>query len=234
MLTDNDKEWIKKHYPDILVESDDKISGKVSFTGSYNKDTEHFLQIESDSIDDVGGLRLSGTFQISVATRTTTPHSRLPALTIEGIETIADRHINQSDFTACLCNPIEEDEYLEPRFCFQKYFKELVIPFLYGQVYYSQEKHWPWFDYAHGGLGTIEAFFKNPTPDKANECIHAISKEVRLWKIVKPLLLQKEEIKGHTICPCPKHDHIRRCHLVVLQGLKLLRKVARDYNILIA
>lgn len=112
MLTDNDKEWIKKHYPDILVESDDKISGKVSFTGSYNKDTEHFLQIESDSIDDVGGLRLSGTFQISVATRTTTPHSRLPALTIEGIETIADRHINQSDFTACLCNPIEEDEYL--------------------------------------------------------------------------------------------------------------------------
>lgn len=233
MLTDNDKEWLRRNYPDLVVESDDKVSGKISFTGTYNKDSGHFLQIHPDTIDDVGGLRLSGTFQISIVTRTITPHSRLPALTIEGIETIADRHINQSDLSACLCNHIEEDEYLEPRFYFQKYFNKLVIPFLYGQVYYSQEKHWPWFDYAHGGLGTIEAFSKNPTPNKASECIRAISKEVRLWKIIKPLLLQKEEVKGHTACPCPKHDHIRRCHPVVLQGLKLLRKVVRDYNILI-
>jgi hypothetical protein len=120
------------------------------------------------------------------------------------VDTVADRHINQSDFTACLCNPIEEDEYLEPQFDFQRYFKELVIPFLYGQLYYSQEGHWPWFDYAHGGLGTIEAFSKNPTSVKAEECIQRISREVQLWKTVKPLLLQSGDIKGHTVCPCPQ------------------------------
>lgn len=228
MLKKNDKEWLIKHYPNLSIESDDKIAGDISFTATYNKQSGHFLEIDEETIDGVGGLQLSGAFKIAIVTRTTTPHSRLPALTIEGVETISDRHINQSDFSACLCNPLEEDEYLEPQFDFQKFFKELVVPFLYGQLYYSQEGHWPWFDYAHGGLGTIEAFSRNPTLKKANECIQRISLEVQLWKIVKPLLLQKEDIKGHILCPCPKHDHLRRCHPVVLEGLRLLRSTVNE------
>ena len=231
MLTENDKQWLIENYPDLSVESDSKVVGKISFTATHNKESGCFLEIEPDTIDGVGGLRLSGTFQIAITERTITPHSRLPALVINGVETIADRHINQSDFSACLCNPLEEDEYLEPQFDFQRYFKELVVPFLYGQLYYSQEGHWPWFDYAHGGLGTIEAFSKNPTPAKAEECIQRISREVQLWKIIKPLLLQKEDIKGHISCPCPKHDHLRRCHPVALEGLRLLRKAAKEHAI---
>lgn len=231
MLKEKDKKWLTERYPNLLVESNDKVVGEVSFTATHNKESGRFLEIESDTIDGVGGLRLSGTFQITITARTITPHSRLPALTISGVETIADRHINQSDFSACLCNPLEEDEYLEPQFNFQRYFKELVVPFLYGQVYYSQEGHWPWFDYAHGGLGTIEAFSKNPTPAKAEECIQRISREVQLWKIIKPLLLQGGEIKGHTLCPCVKHDHLRRCHPVALEGLRLLRKTVKEHLI---
>ena len=231
MLTENDRQWLAEHYPNLLVESDDKVVGEVSFTATYNKESGHFLEIELDTVDGVGGLRLSGIFQITITARTTTPHSRLPALTIEGVETISDRHINQSDLSACLCNPLEEDGYLDPQFDFRSYFKELVMPFLYGQLYYSQEGHWPWFDYAHGGLGTIEAFSRNPTPEKANECIQKISREVQLWKTVKPLLLQREDIKGHTLCPCPKHDHLRRCHPMALEGLRLLQNTIREHLI---
>jgi len=228
MLTENDKLWLAENYPDLSIKSNDRVAGRISFVATYNAETGRFLQITPDVIDGVGGLRLSGTFQVAITKRTTTPHSRLPALTVEDIDTLPDRHFNQSDLSACMCNPIEEDEYLEPALDFQKYFMELVIPFLYGQLYYSQEKRWPWFDYAHGGVGTIEAFSKNPTPSKAEECIRIISREVRLWELIRPLLLQAGDIKGHTPCPCPKRDHLRRCHPVALDGLRLLRKVVKD------
>jgi len=228
MLTENDKQWLKEEYPNLSIESDDKVAGEISFTATYNAGTGRFLQITTGIIGGVGGLRLSGTFHIAIATRTITLHSRLPALTVEGVEVIPDRHFNQSDHSACMCNPLEEDEYLDPQFYFQRYFKELVIPFLYGQLYFSQEGSWPWFDYAHGGVGTIEAFSKNPTPTKAVECIQIISREKQLWELVKPLLLHKDDVKGHTLCPCPKHDHLRRCHPVALAGLRLLRKAVKD------
>lgn len=231
---ESDKQWLTKHHPALLIESDDMVAGELTFTATYNKELGRFLQITPDVVDGVRGLRLSGTFHIAIATRTSLLHSRLPALTVEGVDSIPDRHFNQSDLSACMCNPLEEDEYLEPRFDFQRYFKELVIPFLYGQLYFSQEGNWPWFDYAHGGVGTIEAFSKNPTSAKAKECIQIISREERLWKIVKPLLLQKTDIKGHTPCPCPKHDHLRCCHPMALTGLRLLRVIIKESSIQIS
>jgi hypothetical protein len=231
MLTESDKRWLAENYPNLSIESDNRVAGNLSFTATYSAGTGRFLQIIPDVVDGVGGMRLSGTFHIAIATRITTPHSRLPALTVEGLDTIPDRHFNQSDLSACMCNPIEEDEYLEPSFSFQRYFEELVIPFLYGQLYYSQEGRWPWFDYAHGGLGTIEAFSKNATYAKAKECIQRISTEKLLWKNVKVLLLQVEDIKGHTSCPCRKRDHLRRCHPVVFRGLILLREMVKVHGI---
>lgn len=228
MLTESDKQWLAEKYPNLSVESDERIAGELTFTATYNKDSGRFLQIEPDTVDGVGGLRLSDTFRIAITARTVLKDTRLPALTVEGVDHIPDRHFNQSDSSACVCNPLEEDEYLEPQLDFQRYFKELIIPFLYGQVYFSQEEEWPWFDYAHGGLGTIEAFSKNPTLDKAKESIERISRELRLWHMVKPLLLQKSEIGGHTPCTCSNRDHMRRCHPVALNGLRLLKGVIRE------
>lgn len=228
MLTESNKRWLTEHYPDLSVESNNKVVGEVAFVATYNKESGRFLQITPDVIDGVGGLRFSGKFRITITARTAMSHSRLPALTIEDVDTISDRHFNQSDFSACVCNPLEEDEYLESQFDFHRYFKELVIPFLYGQLYFSQKKRWPWSDYAHGGVGTLEAFSKNPTFAKADECIQIISREERLWKIVKQLLLQESDIKGHTLCPCPKHDHLRRCHPMALTGLRLLKVAIKE------
>jgi hypothetical protein len=230
MLTTSDKQWLTERYPGLEI-ADTKVAGEVQFIATYNKETGRFLQIEHGTVDGVGGLRLSGTFRITIAARTELRDSRLPALMVEGVDTIADRHFNRSDSSACMCNPLEEDEYLEPSFDFQRYFKELVIPFLYGQLYFTQEGHWPWFDYAHGGLGTIEAFSKNPTRAKAEECIQRISRELPFWRIIKPLLLQKSNIKGHTLCTCPRHDHLRRCHPTALTGLRVLKKTVSEQGI---
>lgn len=231
MLMESDKQWLTEHYPALSIESGDNVAGAMTFTATYNKESGRFLQITPDVVDGVGGLRLSGTFFIAIATRTVLLHSRLPALTVEGVDAVPNRHFNQSDHSACVCNPLEEDEYLEPLFDFQRYFKELVVPFLYGQLFFSREGYWPWFDYAHGGVGTIEAFSKDPTSAKAEKCIQIISREEQLWKIVKPLLLQKSEIKGHIHCPCPRHDHLRRCHPMALTGLRLLRAAIKGKSI---
>jgi hypothetical protein len=132
MLTASDKEWLAENYPDLSIESDTKIAGEVEFIATYNEEPGRFLQIEQDTVDGVGGVRLSGTFRITIAARTVFRDSRLPALTVEGVDAIPDRHFNQSDLSACVCNPLEEDEFLYPQFNFQRYFKELVVPFLYG------------------------------------------------------------------------------------------------------
>ena len=172
MLTKQDKIWLLQKYPGLVVDTNDKqLSGEVEFTGTYNEQSGRFLQIEKDTNDGVGGLRLSGQFKITIKTRADFRDSKLPALSLEGFNHIPGRHFNQSDFSGCICNPLEEDEFLEPRFEFQRYFKELVAPFLYGQLFFTQEDRWPWFEYAHGGLGLLEAFSKNPTLEKAEECI---------------------------------------------------------------
>ena len=232
MLTKQYKIWLLQKYPGLVVDTNDKqLSGEVEFTGTYNEQSGRFLQIEKDTNDGVGGLRLSGQFKITIKTRADFRDSKLPALFLEGFNHIPGRHFNQSDFSGCICNPLEEDEFLEPRFEFQRYFKELVAPFLYGQLFFTQEDRWPWFEYAHGGLGLLEAFSKNPTLEKAEECIKKKSRELYLWSQIKPLLLQKSNIKGHTLCPCSKHDQIRRCHPLALTGLRLLKEQIKKNNI---
>jgi len=230
MLTDKDKTWLSQKHPGLVVKKG-KISGEIEFTATYNEQSGRFLQIVDNTNDGVGGIRLSGQFNIRIEERNDTSISKLPALFVEGLDHIPDRHFNLTDFSGCVCNFLEEDEFLQPRFEFQRYLKELVIPFLYGQLFFTQEKRWPWPEYAHGGVGSLEAYSKNSTLTKTKECLQKISRESSLWLRVKPLLLQKSNIKGHTPCLCPKRDYMRRCHPNALKGLRSLKEIIKTHNI---
>ncbi len=230
MLTEQDKAWLTNKYPELVIDAD-KISGEIEFTATYNEQIGRFLKIEEDTVDGVGGVRLSGRFRIRIEDRIDTSHSRLPSLFVEGLDPISARHFNQTDFSACTCNPLEEDEFIEPSLDFQRYMQELVIPFLYGQVFFTNEGRWPWFDYAHGGLGLLESYAENPSRVNAEKCLQRISRELPLWVKVKPLLVQRSRLKGHAPCPCEKRDHIRRCHPVALKGIQLLREDLKKYSI---
>ena len=142
MLNKQDKIWLSQKYPKLVISKDNKrVSEKIEFIGTYNEKSGRFLQIEKDTIDGVGGLRLSGQFIITIECRTNVRDSKLPALSIEKVDPTLDRHFNQTDFTACVCNPLEEDEFIGSQFSFQKYFEKLVIPFLYGQLFFDQPLH---------------------------------------------------------------------------------------------
>lgn len=220
MLSEEDIKWLADHYSGLTV-TPEGISGTVDIKATYNLEINRFLNLREGVTDEIGGIRLLGSFNINIQERIVKPFSELPALRIEGIEPHADRHINLSDGTACLGTPLDEKKYLDPEFQFQPFFEELVIPFLYGQLFYSQEGSWPWRDYGHGSIGLFESYARLGDSITAEECIQKLSKDT-VWPKIKLILSKKSEIKGHTDCFCPKKDRIRN-HAEAWVGLRKLR-----------
>ena len=163
MLADEDIEWLSLTYPELLLGATG-IVGRLEFTATYNPESDRFWEVEECASDPVGGRRLSGRFSVRIEPRTDTTHSRLPALFVTDLAPSMPRHFNQTDGSGCVCNPLEEEDFLQPTLDFRRYMKELVVPFLYGQVFFNKEGRWPWFEYEHGNLGLIEAYGRKAHP----------------------------------------------------------------------
>ena len=148
-------------------------------------------------------------------------------LNIEEIEPSSDRHFGP-DKSACLCSALEEDEFLTPDLQLQPFLEKLVIPFLYGQVFYSLNRRWPWPEYAHGATGLLESYGRFPIPAKLDSFLQTLTECRESWSAIRAALLQKDYIKGHTACICEKKDQIRRCHPGALQGIRQLQHDIRD------
>lgn len=226
-----DNQWIVQKYPGLAI-TDEGISGVVEFTATYNKETNSFLILDKETVDIIGGTKLSGRYKILIQDKGKRTFSNLPAVYVDDLEPIMDRHFNQTDKSGCLCSPLEENKFLNPKFQFITFFEQLVIPFLYGQEFYTREKHWPWVDYAHGTTGLLESYFRLAKPNMAQDCVEKLS-NCTDWPRVKSILSQKAEIKGHTFCFCSSRDQIRRCHHDAWQGIRLLRKHIKDLKLTI-
>jgi hypothetical protein len=220
ILGNQEKKWFKKNYPTLNVGNAD-ISGEIFIKATYNKEKNRFLNLTNRDSNDIGGLVLAGEFKINIKERIKEATSRLPALTIEGVEHISARHLNKGDDSACLCSPLEEDEYLL-NFKTETFFEELVVPFLYGQLYYDKYTKWPWGEYAHGSPGIFESYAKLQNSVKLQECIRLLRTDLK-WNYIKSLLLQKSPIGGHVTCFCDEGGKMRKCHPDALEGIRKLR-----------
>ena len=139
MLSESDEKWLHNNYP-ALIATGDTVAGTIEFKASYDSQGHRFVILGDQPNEEIGGRVLSGTFQIRIEERTDKSTSQLPALYVEGIDPIADRHFSQSDNSACLCSPFDEREFLQPELQFRSFLERLVIPFLYGQVFYSSKR----------------------------------------------------------------------------------------------
>lgn len=221
MLRASDEQWLRENHPG-LIPVENGVAGMVEFTASYNEQGNMFV-IHADGVaDQEEAVTLAGGFKIRIENRTHGSTSRLPALYVQGIDPTDDRHYNQRDKSACLCIPFEEDEFFQPDFQFRVFLERLVIPFLYGQMFYTLRGRWPWTEYAHGATGILEAYSKIGSQHRATECLHLLAQD-RAWPRIKSALKQNPQIKGHTPCFCPKMDHIRRCHPGALKGVLRLQ-----------
>lgn len=233
LISDKDKDWLPRQYTGLKY-AQNEIFGTIEFTANYNSDTGQFRVIGSSAPDMVGGLTLSGKYKVKIKERINNPFSRLPAIYADEVEPVQARHFNQSDKSACLCSPFEEEEFLVPEFLFQPFFTKLVIPFLYGQSFYSAKGYWPWPEYSHGIVGLLESYSRVNDSSKAKDFLEkSLKQDKETWERVRSAIKQKSEIKGHTPCFCSKKDHIRRCHPDAWKGIIKLRKDIKDQNIII-
>jgi hypothetical protein len=227
ILSSKEQEWILKVHP-ALVAALGQVLGTVDFTATYNEGTGLFQILYDDTPDVVAGLRLSGRFGIRLEERTDKSISRLPALYVQGVEASSNRHFGQVDHSACLCSPFDEDDFLVGGLDFVRFVEQLVIPFLYGQVFYSTEHRWPWAELSHGAVGLLESYFNADDPTRAVECLEKLVRDANAWPRIKRLIEQKSKIKGHVACVCAKADHIRRCHPNALKGIRRLTRDLRS------
>jgi hypothetical protein len=230
MLKDEDEQWLGQAYPG-LVRDAKGVAGSIKFKATYNSQSGIFLILGDDVMDTVGGMALAGEFRIRVEEPSDKSIPALPAVYVEEVEMIADRHFNRIDKSACLCSPLEENEFLEPEFQFRFFLERLVVPFLYGQVFYSRNRCWPWSEYAHGSAGILESYFNIAEPARAEDCLRRLAQEGGVWPRLKAALQQEPYIKGHTPCFCPKKDQIRRCHPLALRGALRLQQDLRTLAI---
>ena len=222
MLPESDEQWLHDNHPG-LIPAEHGIAGTIELAASYSEESHTFF-IRSDGVPaQAGAVVLSGSFEIRIDERSNTSVSRLPALYVQGVDPTDDRHFNQKDKSACLCVPFEEDEFFQPEFQFRLFLERLVIPFLYGQIFYSSRGHWPWTEYAHGATGILEAYSNIRDQNRATECVNLLAQDWA-WPRIKSALRQSPQIKGHTPCFCPKMDHIRRCHPGALKGALCLQR----------
>jgi len=221
MLKNEDEQWLRKSYPG-LIPSAEGVAGNIEFKATYDSQTNLFVILQDGVTDVTDGLALSGEFRIHIEERKDKTFSSLPAVYVEELEATDKRHFGQKDKSACLCSPFAEDEFLRPEFQFKTFLEQLVIPFLYAQVFYSLNEHWPWSEYAHGATGLLEAYSEMAGQAKTEDCLRLLRQD-RAWERIKSTLRQRPYIKGHTPCFCPKMDHMRRCHPGVLRGAQRLQ-----------
>lgn len=225
LLSPEDEKWLHELHPGLAV-TDAGVTGTIEFAASYDEQRNLFWPHNKAADNGDHGAALTGKFNIRLEDRASTAFSTLPALFVEEIEPISDRHFG-ADKSACLCSPLEEDEFLVPSFQFRAFVEKLVIPFLYGQLFYSLHHRWPWPEYAHFATGLLESYGQHPDPTKIENLLQTLSKHYDTWPAIKAALGQRDYIKGHTACFCPKRDQMRRCHPNALRGIQQLQRDIR-------
>ncbi|WP_240602819.1 SEC-C metal-binding domain-containing protein [Paracoccus endophyticus] len=116
------------------------------------------------------------------------------------IPRIADRHVFPKDGNCCL-GVWEEWLLRAPDHRFETFFTGLMHDYFVSQTYYEVNGVWPFGERSHGMLGVLEAY-----ADLLGIALDA--------KIISDhlLLLSRQQIKGHALCPCGSGRRLRQCH----------------------
>src|SRR5262245_55817088 len=101
LLSEADRTWLAANYRGLTIGASETF-GVVEIDATYNESSNRFLILGPNVPNEIGGLRLEGTFPVHIAARADKSISKLPAVHIEGVDTSTDRHFSQLDKSACL------------------------------------------------------------------------------------------------------------------------------------
>lgn len=229
MLSREDSVWLAREYPELRP-APYVVKGLLKFTGAYHEESGRFFIINDEPAHAELGTVLSGAFEIRIRGRLDFEATTLPRLFVDGVPPTLDNHFYQNDFSACLCSPLQHEDFLIPEFQVRRFFNELVVPFLYGQVFLSVYGKWPWGEFAHGATGILEAYAFTNGERKTQRCVGFLAQDHN-WPRIKSILLQEREVDGNLECFCRSGQSIGRCHPQALRGTQLLQKDLRYWPI---
>jgi hypothetical protein len=222
MLSREDSVWLAREYPDLTL-APHEVKGLLKFTGAYHEGSGRFFILNYEPADAEIGTVLSGAFEIKICGRLGLEATILPKLFVVGVPHTLDHHFYQNDFSACLCSPLQHQDFLIPKFEFRRFFNELVVPFLYGQVFLSVYGKWPWGEFAHGATGILEAYAVSNGKRKTQICVGFLSQDHN-WPRIKSILLEESLVDANLQCFCRSGQIIGHCHPQALQGARQLQK----------
>lgn len=233
IFTNEEVEWIKKHYPSLILNADGReLSGRLNFLATFNKESGKFLILKNGGKNMIGGETLDCNYEITIKIRND-PHtvSNLPAVytSEQEIKPSPERHFS-FDKSACLCNVLEEESFVTKGYSFLLFLEELVIPFFYEQKFYDRYKKWPWGEYGHGNLGLLEYYSESRAQfgkDKIVELVRRLRSDVK-WKEYGKYLNKR---KPRRICLCPSGIYFDKCHPEAWRGLQLLQDTVKNLKI---
>lgn len=234
MLSKQDITYLNAVFDSLEISEDQKkITGVLTFDAVYDpsKAGNSFTIIGPDDGKKYTGTRLRGSFNVSIEMGWFP--SGLPKLVIlENIPKEARRHFytDESALVACVCGPVKELRFMK-RFNVKDYVETLVIPFLYGQLYFDNvKKEWPWKEYSHNTPGILESYHRDNGTDVLSDFVERLKLQGKDWVRLETILYGRKQPKGHTPCFCSKGDFIRRCHPEAWEGVKKLYADIHDIS----
>lgn len=145
-LSDDDKLWLKKEYPDLEI-SKRKLSGEICFQRTYN---------EISILDCYNIEVLLKHNNVSMLPKVSCLDKKIVNIAKYLNLEIDKLHIN-SDGSFCLTvYPKEKFFFTDGIFNIQEFFINLLEPYLYWISFYEKYKKLAWEEYSHGILGILE------------------------------------------------------------------------------
>lgn len=221
MLSKQDKDYLQTAHSSLKLSDDERlITGTISFDAVYDnsKSQDPFTIISVGDTGTYTGERFSGSFKISIRL------NGFPRLVIsENLPKEARRHFytDSDELVGCVCGPIEEFRFMQ-NFNLRDYLETLVIPFLYGQLYFDVHQLWPFPAYGHNTVGLLESYYLADGTEFREHFLDKLRLQKADWDVLEPILYGQNKPRGHMQCFCPKHDFIRRCHPDAWEGVKKL------------
>lgn len=116
------------------------------------------------------------------------------------------RHIYR-DGTFCLEIPVREREIFEQQPSLLGFVERLVVPFLYGYLYWKEHGEYPFGEHEHGGEVIVRHYRDRLGLSDGNAVLALL------------LLLSRPKVQGHDVCPCGSGRNVRMCHRAALLEL---------------
>lgn len=151
---------------------------------------------------------LYDTYNISMHLAEDHPKS-LPLVFEEGgrIPRIPDRHVND-DGSACLFVFFERKKFWRNENSIKELIGAPINAYFYAQTFYARNGYYPYGERGHGVIGILEAIAEHMEFESISYIIQTLN------------VLEREEIKGHWLCPCGSGKATRLCHAGKLYLLK--------------